>query len=207
MKQWRVVLVLLSIVILLGTILAVKIMSNTPEKEISELRQEYEQQKENKNDMGINTDSAIEFMRESSKDLLWMVIFTGIIILFYMIVGYKIYFKLGINPNFLKLYVALPILLFFSGVIMQNGIISLILAITIVGVNLILTVMYYKIIGLNPLFLLIGFIPYIGSIGIMILSIIATCKLADCFGKGTGFKLGLIFLPGVFLPILAFSAE
>lgn len=207
MKQWRVVFVLLAIVMLLGTILAVKIMSNTPEKEISDLRQQYEQQKENKNDMGINTDSAIEFMHESSKYLLWTVIFTGIIILFYMIVGYKIYLKLGININLLKWYVALPILLFFSGVIIQNGIVSVILAIAILVLNLILTVMFYKIIGLNPLLLLIGFIPYVGSIATMIVSIIATCKLADYFGKGTGFKLGLIFLPGVFLPILAFTAE
>ena len=39
----------------------------------------------------------------------------------------------------------------------------------------------------------------------LVFSIICLVKLAKAFGKDTGFAVGLIFLPIVFLPILAFS--
>lgn len=38
-----------------------------------------------------------------------------------------------------------------------------------------------------------------------ILMIVAQFKIAEKFGKGTGFALGLWFLPVIFYPILAFS--
>ena len=106
MKNWRVVFVLLAIVMLLGTILTVKIMKNTPDKEIVKLKEEYEQEKK-LDDYGIQlkTDNVTEFFEESSKDLLWVVIITGTMILFYLLVGYKIYSKLGINGNILKWYI------------------------------------------------------------------------------------------------------
>lgn len=48
---------------------------------------------------------------------------------------------------------------------------------------------------------LLVLIPYIGFIwGIWIWNLI--CK---SFGKGTGFLIGIIFLPFIFLPILAFG--
>jgi hypothetical protein len=52
--------------------------------------------------------------------------------------------------------------------------------------------------------IILFFIPCVNIIFIFIVYI----ELANVFGKGTGFGLGLIFLPFIFWPILAFgSAE
>lgn len=208
MREWRTVFVLLAIVVLLGVLLGVKIINNTPEKQLAKLEQQYEKQKENENktEMQLHTDSAIELIEDSSGALLSVVVFV-VIILFYMVVSYKIYYKLGISTNLLKWYIALPILLAIFTVALKSVIITILLAIATLIVNVILTVMMYKIIGVNPWLLLVGLIPYVGSIVSAIVTIIAICKLADYFGKGTGFKLGLIFASFIFLPILAFSAE
>jgi hypothetical protein len=39
----------------------------------------------------------------------------------------------------------------------------------------------------------------------IVISIITMVSLATVFGRGVGFAIGLIFLPFIFLPILAFS--
>lgn len=44
-------------------------------------------------------------------------------------------------------------------------------------------------------------IPVIG----WIVPLVSTFRLAKCFNKGFGFGLGLLFLPFIFLPILAFG--
>ena len=38
-----------------------------------------------------------------------------------------------------------------------------------------------------------------------IICIIATIAVAENFGKGVGFGIGLVFLPFIFFPILAFT--
>lgn len=55
------------------------------------------------------------------------------------------------------------------------------------------------------LFSLVGFIPYIGFIVYLVFSVILYVSVARCFGKGTGFGVGLTFLPFIFMPILAFD--
>ena len=45
----------------------------------------------------------------------------------------------------------------------------------------------------------------VGLIAIIVLSILDTIRLAKVFGKGDGFIVGLIFLPVVFYPMLAFG--
>lgn len=58
-----------------------------------------------------------------------------------------------------------------------------------------------KVAGM-PGWVFIGFfIPYVGAV----FSIVVTVLTGKCFGKGVGFILGLIFLPFIFLPILAFG--
>lgn len=73
------------------------------------------------------------------------------------------------------------------------------------------SVVLFKIIGLSPWLLLIylaAFIPVIGSIAVIVLSIVSVYYLSKSFGKGAGFTVGLIFLPQIFQLILAFgSAE
>ena len=49
--------------------------------------------------------------------------------------------------------------------------------------------------------LILMFIPVVN----IVISIIASLGFAEKFGKGTGFAIGLIFLPIIFWPILAFS--
>lgn len=46
----------------------------------------------------------------------------------------------------------------------------------------------------------------IGTIGVLVISIITCIKLAKVFGKSNGFAIGLIFLPEIFYPILAFGS-
>ena len=60
-----------------------------------------------------------------------------------------------------------------------------------------------RIIGMEPLLLLIWLIP--GGIGAIIWLIIAAINLQKAFGQDAGFALGIILLPYVFLPILAFG--
>ncbi len=58
-----------------------------------------------------------------------------------------------------------------------------------------------KIAGKPWWWLLLFCIPLVN----LIIAILATVSFAQNFGKGVGFALGLIFLPFIFYPILAFS--
>lgn len=63
---------------------------------------------------------------------------------------------------------------------------------------------YYDIVYGNGWKFLLCLIPIVGQI----ISIVAAFRLAKCFNKGAGFGLGLLFLPYIFIPMLAFgSAE
>ena len=50
-----------------------------------------------------------------------------------------------------------------------------------------------------------GLIQLIGSIVSLIVGIIVAIDFAKAFGKGTGFGLGLVFLPFIFYPLLGFG--
>jgi hypothetical protein len=63
------------------------------------------------------------------------------------------------------------------------------------------TYVFLKIAGKPGWWLIWFFIPLVN----IIVGIIATVALAQSFGKGTGFAVGLIFLPVIFIPILAFG--
>ncbi len=66
------------------------------------------------------------------------------------------------------------------------------------------TYLMLKIAGKPGWWLLLMFIPVVG----FVVWILATIALAENFGKGAGFAIGLIFLPLIFYPILGFgSAE
>ena len=58
-----------------------------------------------------------------------------------------------------------------------------------------------KIAGKPGWWLLLMFIPLVN----IIVSILAAVGLANSFGRGGGFAAGLIFLPFIFYPILAFG--
>ena len=58
-----------------------------------------------------------------------------------------------------------------------------------------------QIAGKPGWWLLLMFIPVVN----LVISIIMYIGIANNFGKGTGFAIGLILLPIIFIPILAFS--
>lgn len=72
-------------------------------------------------------------------------------------------------------------------------------------------VIMFKISGVSPWLILVylaAFIPFIGSIAVLILNIYQTHQFSKSFGKDAGYTVGLIFLPVIFYMILAFgSAE
>ena len=66
----------------------------------------------------------------------------------------------------------------------------------------------FKIVGLNPylIFLYLTLIiPPIGAIVAIVLGIMSAVKLTKAFGEEGAFAVGLIFLPIIFYPILAFG--
>ncbi|MBU4212093.1 MAG: DUF5684 domain-containing protein [Kiritimatiellae bacterium] len=63
------------------------------------------------------------------------------------------------------------------------------------------TYVFLKIAGKPGWWLIWFFIPILN----FIFGIIATVAFAQSFGKGAGFAVGLIFLPIIFMPILAFG--
>ena len=61
-------------------------------------------------------------------------------------------------------------------------------------------ILYEIALGNGWLFLL-TFVPCVGAIA----AVIVYFKLASAFGKGIGYGFGLLFLPVIFLPMLAFG--
>ena len=59
----------------------------------------------------------------------------------------------------------------------------------------------YKITWGNGLIFLLLLVPFVN----FIVGILTINKLSKCFGHGLGFTLGLLFLPIIFLPLLAFG--
>ena len=51
----------------------------------------------------------------------------------------------------------------------------------------------------------LGAVPVIGSIAVLVISILDNIRLSRAFGKSDGFAVGLIFLSIIFLAILAFG--
>ncbi len=63
------------------------------------------------------------------------------------------------------------------------------------------TIVLLEIIGKPIWWLVLLFIPFVN----IIFAIIIFNALAKSFGKGSGFTVGLIFLPFIFFPILGFG--
>ena len=201
MGSWRTVTVLLAVVALLAVILGVKIISNTPDKQIEEFKTSYnETEYEEYNIEDIQKSAKKAVLKES----IILIIIVGLLGALIVVSNVKIYNKLGINESIIKTYIILCIAS-FAVIFTFNETLSNIVSFILGIISIVLLVMEYKVIGINPWLLLLVFIPVAGIICIAILGIYGQCKLAAYFGKGTLFQLGLIFLPIVFLPILAFS--
>jgi TPR repeat protein len=69
-------------------------------------------------------------------------------------------------------------------------------------------VVYLQIAGLSPWFILLflaALIPLFGTILMLIFAIYFSIKIAQAFGKGVWFGVGVTFLPFIFITILAFG--
>lgn len=62
-------------------------------------------------------------------------------------------------------------------------------------------------VGVSPWWILIMFIPMIGSIASIYFLILLGISTARAFGKSDGFGIGLILLPFVFYPMLGFGKD
>lgn len=63
------------------------------------------------------------------------------------------------------------------------------------------TIVYMEIINKPAIWVLYLFIPFYG----IYIAIVSVVELAKIFGKDTGFAVGILFLPFIFLPMLAFG--
>lgn len=207
MKEWRVILVLLAVIALLSTILGVKIINNTPEKQLEKLNSSYNgTEYESIENESIENYNIGEMLTNVLKQAIGVLVAIGLVVALIIISNIKIYNKLGINGGIITVYI-ISCIVSFVAIFTFNETLSAITSVFSGIVSIILLVLQYKAIGVNPYLLLLVFIPIVGLFCVWILGIYAQCKLADYFGKGTGFKLGLIFLPMIFIPILAFSSN
>lgn len=204
MREWRVVFVLLAIVILLGVLVGVKIINNTPEKQEESFKESYNETKyESMNDF---EEIQKGLQKRVLKESIGLILVVGLVGGLLIVSNVKIYNKLGIDGLIIKLYI-ISCIASFAVIFTFSNTLSSITSVISGILSILLLVMQYKILGINPWLLLLGFIPVVGFLALGILMIYGQCKLAEYFGKGTGFQLGLIFLPIIFIPILAFSAE
>lgn len=66
-------------------------------------------------------------------------------------------------------------------------------------------VVLYKIAKINPFLLILYIIPIVNFMAIIVLWALININIAKVFGKSAVYTLGLLFLPMVFYPILAFG--
>lgn len=65
------------------------------------------------------------------------------------------------------------------------------------------TILQLEIAGRPLWWIFLMFIPFVN----IVIWIIVIIDLAKAFGKGTGFAIGMIFLPIIFFPIIAFDSS
>jgi len=65
------------------------------------------------------------------------------------------------------------------------------------------TILQLEIAGRPLWWIFLMFIPFVN----FVIAIIVLFDIAKAFGKGTGFGLGMLFLPFIFFPILAFDSS
>lgn len=66
-------------------------------------------------------------------------------------------------------------------------------------------VIMYKVCGLSPFLMLLWLIPIFGWIAMFIIAIMKRILLAQNFGRGGFFGLGILILPPIFYSVLAFN--
>ena len=65
----------------------------------------------------------------------------------------------------------------------------------------------FEMVGMKGWYIFLIFIPIVGAFIVYVLSLVAHFRLAKCFGKSTGFGIGMIFLSFIFTLILGFDSS
>ena len=63
----------------------------------------------------------------------------------------------------------------------------------------------YEKLNIKPYFSLVAFIPFIGGLIALIITIFAMIRLARGFGKSDSYAIGILILAFIFVPMLAFG--
>ena len=63
----------------------------------------------------------------------------------------------------------------------------------------------YKVCGISPFLMLLWLIPIFGWIAMFIIAIMKRILLAENFGRGGLFGIGILILPPIFYSVLAFN--
>lgn len=99
---------------------------------------------------------------------------------------------------FLWFYIFLLIILIISQWVMVEKAVQPGIAVIIPLFNF---VVFLRVAGYSGWYILLMCIPFVN----LFIFISMLARIARAFGKGIGFTIGLIFLPFIFVPILAFS--
>lgn len=215
MDKNKAIIVLLVVILILGIILGIKVYKGNnsdnivsysePENNISDLanKNQYTNLVQNESTQQIDELNSEIISLFNSNTLLCVLIFLVVILL--IVSMYKVYIDLGINKIIIYLNVISFVLCFISLFLFKNIVLCNIFSIALGILSIILSALFYKAVGLPSLIVLTVFIPVIGQMIIGIASMYAMWNLGNLYNKGTGFKIGLILLPFIFVPILAFT--
>lgn len=227
MKDWKIIIGLILVIIVLLVSLGFKVMNNTPENQMQETYSNYEET-EDKTIITFDEDNInMNFLDESEDNKQekssWLDDFLstplglliGLFAILLIIIGnIKLYIKLDISSNLIEKYKKLIWALVITYVLFILATSAyLFIFIEILGITLIVEMLtffvlliileynLYHAIDTSFWFFLLNLIPYVGTI---ILNIIIGIRLANKFEKEFIFKIGLCAFPSVFRPILGF---
>ena len=234
MKANRIIIALVAVIVVLILVLVIKIITTTDEpisvsntsvgindisditnnksytsSDISNLVTSAQDAVNNigKVQKNMNTDYNDIIGISTVKSMFSKFIVAGVLLFIFIIAYYLIYIKLGIPGILLKINIALYLLSIASVFLNANNILIIVLAI-LYGVSVIIIKIFeLRILGIPPWLLLFVLIPYVGSFVALIINLWSSWRLGEYFNRGTGFKIGMILLAPIFIPILAFSKE
>lgn len=200
MKEGRVIAVLLVIIVLFSVILGIKITNNMPEKQKAEITNNYNINNNTNNNVNTTVkDEATQLLNDYFKGRekyyereekleKYSEIYSKISLWVIIVSSYIIFYKLGIDSKLIKKTVIVNV-----GMFLPIPIVGFILSIIFLVLYVKLLLEFGKELEITTL---MCFIPFV-----------IQWKLGTYFGKSTLFKLGLLFVPVIFFPILALTAE
>lgn len=158
--------------------------------------------------LNVYDDGSLAEVMNMANTAVKMASYTMMFSIFIMLVGnlitYKLYLKIGMDRNLIVWLIIIP----FVDLVLTVLELTVIASVwTIIGgiVQIIITVKFFKLLGMNVKLLWLLLIPVVNIFVGIYFMIVSTSRIGDLFGKSTGFKIGMILLSPIFNGILAFS--